>query len=167
MENLDNYTLFFDNEKLVPFIFNKYFNDLLYIKQDILQSGRLGLWKACLKYDQTKGKFSPFACKYIKDEMSKFAKNEIRYRNICEEEPGGEFEIFESIGEEDDVDTSIEVKAVIEESKYKKEFARIMEGETVKSIAREKGKPYHTYLRQVNKEKERLKEKYGKGRNRL
>ena len=165
MENAEK--RFKENEKLVPYIFNKYFADLRYIEQDILQSGRLGLWKACTKYDETKGKFCPFACKYIKDEMSKSARSEIRYRNLCEEEHDGEFEIFECIGEEDDTDTLMEIKEIINCSQYKNEFGQMLQGKSIKSIAIEQGQPYHSYWCKVNKEKERIRELYGKRTNSL
>ena len=165
MENAEK--RFKENEKLVPYIFNKYFADLRYIEQDILQSGRLGLWKACTKYDETKGKFCPFACKYIKDEMSKSARSEIRYRNLCEEEHDGEFEIFECIGEEDDIDAIVEIRQIVNTSQYKETFQQMLKGKTIKSIAEEEGKNYHSFWEKVNKEKERIKELYGKGRNSL
>lgn len=66
-----------DNEKLVYFAIQKYFNGF-YDDEDIHQMGMIGLWKACMLYDETKGiKFSTFAVKCIRNEISM----EFRYRS--------------------------------------------------------------------------------------
>ena len=53
-----------DNEKLVYFIINKYFYDYR-ADEDLIQCGRIGLWRACERFDGGKSKFSTFASKCI------------------------------------------------------------------------------------------------------
>ena len=57
-----------DNESLVYFAINRYFPDLC-SDEDIIQTGRIGLWKACTNYDSTKSKFSTFAVRCIINEI--------------------------------------------------------------------------------------------------
>lgn len=64
-----------DNENLVYFMVHKYFPDLCN-DDDIIQCGRIGLWKASEHYDDSRGKFSTFASKCIINEI----KNELRSR---------------------------------------------------------------------------------------
>lgn len=66
-----------DNEKLVYFVVNKFFPEFRG-DEDIIQVGRIGLWKACANYDNSRSKFSTFATKCIynaiKAELSDRAK---------------------------------------------------------------------------------------------
>lgn len=41
------------NEKLIYFVINRYYPDFIE-DEDIIQSGRIGLWKACISYDSSK-----------------------------------------------------------------------------------------------------------------
>lgn len=72
-----------DNEKLVYFVVHRYFKDLCG-DDDIIQCGRIGLWKACEHYDNDRSKFSTFAVRCIINEIT----NELRARgrerkNVC------------------------------------------------------------------------------------
>lgn len=58
-----------DNRKLVYYIVNQRFYDLRH-DDDVIQSGMIGLWRACLRFDHTKGEFSTFACHCIFNEIS-------------------------------------------------------------------------------------------------
>ena len=155
MEKLDYYTLFYSNEKLVPYIFNRYYTDLRYAEQDLLQSGRLGLWKACLKFNpDKKTKFSVFAFKCIKAEMGQCARKEIQYRNLCD------FEDVDNLTNDIDLEDYLELEQILKDSNCKTEFKDFMKGKTIKQIAEEKGKPYLQVQRKLKREKEKLKEKY-------
>ena len=59
--------LFSRNTGLVYFIIKTYYShEGRFEYQDLVQMGMVGLWKACLRYDSSKGvKFSSFACKQI------------------------------------------------------------------------------------------------------
>lgn len=68
MNNQDVEQMIIDNQKLVHFVVNKYFPSF-YDDEDIIQVGRIGLWKACVGYDSQKGKFSSFAVHCITNEI--------------------------------------------------------------------------------------------------
>lgn len=54
-----------ENQSLVHHTINRYFSSLR-DDEDIYQAGMIGLWKACLHFDESKGyKFSTFAVKCI------------------------------------------------------------------------------------------------------
>ena len=59
--------LFSRNTGLVYFIIKTYYrHEHRFEYDDLVQMGMVGLWKACLRYDSSKGvKFSSFACKQI------------------------------------------------------------------------------------------------------
>ena len=59
--------LFSRNTGLVYFVIKTYYShEGRFEYQDLVQMGMVGLWKACLRYDSSKGvKFSSFACKQI------------------------------------------------------------------------------------------------------
>lgn len=73
--NKDPFTLFNNNLNLVYSIVKKY--DYGYVeKDDLLQSGFMGLFKASLKFDEGYGyKFSTLASKYIEGEIKKEITN--------------------------------------------------------------------------------------------
>ena len=60
--------LYFKNEPLVCYVLNKKF-PMNRLDDDFKQIARLGLWKACLRYDENKGKFSTYAVPAIENEI--------------------------------------------------------------------------------------------------
>ena len=72
--------LYFKNEGLVYHVLNKKF-PMSRFDDDFQQIARLGLWKACLSYDETKGKFSTYAvpciANQIKMELRKMGRKPI------------------------------------------------------------------------------------------
>ena len=72
--------LYFENEALVYHVLNKKF-PMSRFDDDFQQIARLGLWKACLSYDETKGKFSTYAvpciANQIKMELRKMGRKPI------------------------------------------------------------------------------------------
>lgn len=68
--------LYFKNEGLVYHVLHRKFH-MNRLDDDFRQIARLGLWKACLKYDETKGKFSTYAVPAIENEI----KMELRKKN--------------------------------------------------------------------------------------
>ena len=60
--------LYFKNETLVYYVLHKKF-PMNSFDDDFQQIARLGLWKACLRYDETKGKFSTYAVPAIENEI--------------------------------------------------------------------------------------------------
>lgn len=64
-----------DNENLVYFVINKSFRGLRR-DEDIKQAGRIGLWRACLTFDEAKSSFSTYTVQCIHHEIAK----ELRFR---------------------------------------------------------------------------------------
>lgn len=61
--------LYSRNEPLVRWTIKKYYPDFM-DDEDLMQEGRIGLWRACLAYDEKKGlKFSPVAVSYIRNAL--------------------------------------------------------------------------------------------------
>lgn len=61
--------LYSQNEPLVRWTIKKYYPDFM-DDEDLIQEGRIGLWRACLAYDEKKGlKFSPVAVSYIRNAL--------------------------------------------------------------------------------------------------
>lgn len=61
--------LYFQNEPLVRWTIKKYYPDFI-DDEDLTQEGRIGLWRACLVYDEKKGfKFSSVAVSYIRNAL--------------------------------------------------------------------------------------------------
>ena len=67
--NHEQSTLVESNMNLVYYIISKYYPTYLY-DEDIVQSGMLGLCKAAERFDDTKGKFSTFAGRCIRNEIN-------------------------------------------------------------------------------------------------
>jgi len=68
--------LYLANEQLVFHVLNKKFPWGLY-DEDLQQCGRIGLWQACLTFDEDIAKFASYACPCIANAI----KIEIRSRN--------------------------------------------------------------------------------------
>ena len=66
--------LYYKNEPLVYYVLNKKF-PMNRLDDDFKQIARLGLWKACLRYDETKGKFSTYAVPAIENEIKRELRN--------------------------------------------------------------------------------------------
>ena len=113
--------LFAENEKLVYFVYNKHFNSSenhLY-KEDLLQEGRLYLWKACLLFDDSKNlKFSTFAVTiiynrmldYVSRKLSKHSHNISLETNVLQDKEGNTSTLQEYLPakeEYDDIDLKI------------------------------------------------------------
>ena len=96
-----------DNEKLVYFVVHKYFKDLSN-DEDIIQAGRIGLWKACEHYDDDKSKFSTFAVKCINNEI----KNELRAR-FREKNKACVASLDQIIGVDEEFDSGVTIGNVI------------------------------------------------------
>ena len=63
--------LFNKNRKLVYHILNKYYTKWAELQDDLIAVGMIALWKATEEYDESrKVKFSSFACRAIRNEMT-------------------------------------------------------------------------------------------------
>lgn len=96
---------FEENEKLVYKVFKDNFAGYRWLKDDLLQCGRMGLWKACKKFEEDKGyKFSSYAVKVIRNEMLLYLKKETK-EIACD--------IQEDVVSEEEVD--IDMKIIYED----------------------------------------------------
>ena len=125
MQDIDK--LIEKNEKLVYHVWNKRFSayetNWAY-KDDLIQIGRIALWKACLNFDPSKGsEFSSYACQAIYNGMlcaitrkyNKFMSNEVSYETIVYTDPeGNTVTITDTIPSEDAFD-AIEMKVAVEQ----------------------------------------------------
>lgn len=125
MQDIDK--LIEKNEKLVYHVWNKRFSayetNWAY-KDDLIQIGRIALWKACLHFDPSKGsEFSSYACQAIYNDMlcaitrkyNKLMSNEVSYDTIAYTDPkGNTVTIADTIPSEDAFD-AIEMKVAVEQ----------------------------------------------------
>lgn len=86
-----------DNEKLVYFVINRYFPDFRE-DEDIIQIGRIGLWKACVSHDDTKSKFSTFAVRCIMNEIKMELRDRVRQWKLGEVASMDETLVFDKDG---------------------------------------------------------------------
>lgn len=95
--------LFEKNKGLVIYAFKKYFKSVNKFDDDIFQTGCLGLWKACLHFDDNKNiKFSTFAVPCIRNEICMYLRSENKHKNLVS------FDALNKIAVEDvDIDMSI------------------------------------------------------------
>lgn len=71
MNNFDN------NIKLVYLVLNRYYRELRGLREDLIQVGMIGLWKATSTFKPEKGIcFTTYACACIRNEMSLLYKKE-------------------------------------------------------------------------------------------
>jgi RNA polymerase sporulation-specific sigma factor len=88
--------LVLDNEALVRFILKGYAWRDDY--EDLLQEGRLALFQATKKFDPTKGKFSSFAGRYIRNSVLRVLRAENREKRRC---PGEAISLNEAASPQD------------------------------------------------------------------
>lgn len=71
---------------LIKQVYNTFYKKYSFIKDDILQSGNIGLWKAMCTYDTNKNaKFETYAVACIKNEIRMLLKREMRFYGKVEE----------------------------------------------------------------------------------
>lgn len=73
--------LYEENEKLVSFVISRYYPTFLN-NEDVRQIGKLGLWKACISYNDSKVKFSTYGCCLIRNEISLHFRTSTRKKRI-------------------------------------------------------------------------------------
>lgn len=77
--------LYEENEKLVYYVYIKYFKSKTPadIEEDLLQEGKIGLYKACKCFNENyKNKFSTFACRCIYTQICMFLRR-IKKHYVC------------------------------------------------------------------------------------
>lgn len=133
---------FESNMPLVTEIYKKYFSNMTWLKEDIMQSGYIGLLKACNKYKAENGyKFSTFAMKCIKNEIlmylrkeNKHIKNDTNF--IIRLKDDEEVEIIDELGF-NDIDEFSYTRKFIENCEHKNIIKLWLQGYTQAEISRE------------------------------
>lgn len=85
MTNKEIEQMIVDNQNLIWHVINKYYCNFR-DDEDIFQVGQIGLWKACINYNDARGKFSTLATTCILNEIrQEFRKREKlwKYGNIA------------------------------------------------------------------------------------
>ena len=124
-----------DCQKLVNYLYSRYFKKYSRFRDDLISSGYIGFYKALKKYDADKSvKFSTFASACIVNEMRFFIRKEMKHYNDRIEN----IEVVQEIvGEETKTRLSeVEIKLEDLESEI---LHKVYQGYHLKEIAEEKG----------------------------
>lgn len=136
---MSNEERFEQNQKLVYYIIGKNFANMEKQKEDILQTGMLGLWKACLNYQEGQNKFSTFACKCIKNEIVMFLRTTKHDGKVCQFSQLDEC-VIDALAFEPEFEIEEFKKYLIFLTPKEKDlFARIARGQQQTKIAKEYG----------------------------
>ncbi len=138
-----------DNQNLIYFVIKNNFPFLIQ-DEDIVQSGMIGLWKACISYDEAKSAFSTYAITCIKNEINYELRKRQKYERLdvsislndrFETDGDQKIELIDTIPDEDneysviDYDLSF-LKDKISERDYKI-FIKFANGMSMSDIAKE------------------------------
>lgn len=102
---------FEENSSLVGYIYHRNFSEYSTYQEDLFQEGYMGLWKACVTFDETKSvQFSTYACTCIKRTMLTYIQrfilkhtNNISFDSIVSEDgEGRQLYLSDVIGLDDD-----------------------------------------------------------------
>ena len=148
MESFEN------NEKLVYKVYNKQFVRYGHIKEDLLQCGRMALWRACQRFDETKGyKFSTYAVRAITNEMLDFVYQELKhYQNTgCEYNDN-------LVADSDYLIEIMAIQDACSKCKHKERWYKIMQGYTMKEIAEQEHRTKQAISKCLVKDKKIIKE---------
>lgn len=77
---------FEDNISLVGKVYQNYYARFKWLKEDLIQVGSIGLWRACKSFNEEKNTcFSTYAFKCIKNEMAMLLRKECKHYEYCVE----------------------------------------------------------------------------------
>lgn len=168
-------SLFEENEKLVPFIYKKYFSNHDDIKSDLLQVGRIALWIGSINFNPQIGEFSTYASCCIKNEMLHCLKENSKYnKNNCSMEEkinGVVIEDFIPDIKNDENDEIMQAIIAYDKSikklkpKHKEIIEKWKSGKNFYDIEKETGVSHQFICKEVNYFKEILKRNYGNLKN--
>ena len=158
---------FEENMPLVVDTYNKHFTKLYKYKEDLIQSGNLGLWKDCLKYNENKGyKFSTFAVKCIKNEMAMFLRKELKHWYYCtdyviENDLGEKINILDTLSDETQVqfmEENCNINNAIDKLKHSEIVKEHLKGYCQYEIAKKQGVTHQRISKIIKEAKQELKE---------
>lgn len=138
-----------DNQKLVYFVIKNHFPSLIQ-DEDISQVGTIGLWKACISYNEAKSAFSTYAITCIKNEINHELRKRKKYERLdvsvslndhIEIDRDQKTELIDTIPDEDDNYSVLDydlsfLKNKINERDYKI-FLKFANGLSMSDIAKE------------------------------
>lgn len=140
----ENTALFLENEKLIGKVYSRWFSWFKGYKEDLMACGRLGLWQACINYDETLGtKFSAFACSCIKNAMANEARKEMKYEahrtgyDILT--PDGEIHDITELtdnGQYEEMLQEADLDIMLRDIRHKEDFKQYLKGDTIINIAK-------------------------------
>ncbi len=163
------------NEALATFIARRYRTDrTAYLWEDLLSTARLGLWKACLTYNEARGtQFSTYAAKCIENEINLFLRRESRavptvsfneIGPVDDEGTASEALTLESrLGSEDPTQVQMAVNTIINELKSCPILTTcVLEGKTQREVAASLERSQASISRQVSRERRKLRRRLEK-----
>lgn len=153
--------LFDDNTKLVHLIYNRYYKGFDRWKDDIIQCGFMGLWRAVNAFDPTKNfKFSSYATKCIRVQMMMFIKTELEhYHHNAGEEvsiDGKKVSVYDILSNEDTFENDIDVQLFLQKSKIPNILKMFVNGKNLTDIAKEVGCSRQNIQQHICRERNRL-----------
>lgn len=137
--------LFLDHERLVYFTVRKYFFTVPADElEDVVSIGRVGLWKAALTYDKTKGmKFSTYATTVIFNEISNTRRTEYRRKipsvSLQSNIPGTDAPVEDFAEDSLDLEEKVYLNSIVDYLKESPETRLYMEGYTLREISPQVG----------------------------
>jgi len=148
--------LFLANQRLVPFIVNKYFRpDTRELRDEMDQEGRIALWNACLSYNPSKGAFGTYAGAAIRHRIANWlmaTKGERTLAMLSKplDEPiveGGDLTLQDIIPSDEDVAAEVENRDLLRAVSKHRTLRLALLGLSRKAIAKRlRRSPY-----QINK----------------
>lgn len=160
-----------ENLTLIPYTLKTYFMKY-YVRQrmreDLMSTGLIGLWKAAENYDPTQGGFSTFAIICIRNEVANFLKvksrQERRNRAVSLEKPlpdTNDLTLADSLADPMDVAEDLATKVAVQRllSKLKEEDRELVERhfgfrgqpQSLSEMARADGKTYQAVQQRMKR----------------
>lgn len=173
MESLQNedkqkaLALFMQYERLVGKVWNDKFRWFVEEKEDLMQCGKLGLWKACITYNENKEtKLMSYAYRCISNEMGMYIRKELKHwKNstsyIVKLEDGTTKNVLELIenGQYEQMLAQAEFSIIVKNAKYKDDLEKMYEGHTFSEISRQKGLTREAIRSRVLKDRTKIYDK--------
>lgn len=124
-----------EHEGLIVTVYAAHFSSYTGIREDLLQEGRMAVWKALQTYDSTKSKFSGYAYMLVKRAMLDYVTKECRNAIVSD------IEVFDAVlSIEDIVIKDLELQEIMEFAEkegFKEPLELMLKGASQVQIAHE------------------------------
>lgn len=153
-----------DNFYVVLAVYKKLFQKYVFLMDDLIQEGVIGLMDAYQNFDPTKNRLFNYLFVVIKHRMIIRVRNEMRYQNkiisnACETDDD-EVDLLDLVcakeEQKNDID-ELAVKTALKQAKYKKEISLSLQGYKQREIASICGLKRSTVAMRLKKERETIK----------